>query len=58
MLPLGSVLLWQQAWAEISGVTLAAWMLTVSSTEGRERIIWTAAAAPAAIVLAWIALKP
>ena len=57
MLPLGIVLLWLQAWVEIGAVTIAAWILTVGSTRGRERIIWTVAASPAAILLAWMPLK-
>ena len=57
MVPLRAVLLWLQAWAEISAITIAAWILTVGSTRGRERIIWTVAASPAAIVLAWMAFK-
>ena len=57
MLPLGTMLLWLQAWAEISAVTTAAWILTVGSTRSRERIIWTVAASPAAMVLAWMAFK-
>ena len=52
--PLGTALILQHAWAEIAAVTIAAWVLTVGFTKGRESVIWTVAAWSGTAMLVWM----
>ena len=53
--PLATVLMLERAWAELAVVTIILWFLTVGTTKGRERVIWTVGAWAGTALLVWMA---